>query len=150
MEIILPLGTTVRGLSKSSKPIRYPYINSVTVSTDQKHIPGSNELFLLDTGAVHTILNSYWSSLFEEQIIIDRAKIQSVTGQIKQLPMYRAIIEIKGMIIHTEVLLDEKSKNNYSVLGWHGFLEKMFSVVFFKSKKHKKMYIKLVSHQSYF
>lgn len=115
-----------------------PYIRAAV------SIPGSNkganlsQPFLVDTGAAITVLNKYWSPLFEDVSPIDYQQLQFGGGGIKKLPVYQANISIQGHTFGTEVVLHVDLPLKESLLGWHRCLGEQFAFMYFRTISNTK------------
>jgi len=107
--------------SKSPKYFGKPMVSVVLKSPQTSKVTLTARKFLADTGASISIMNATYESFLKELEQVDSLEVQYGAGEVKKLPIFKAIFIINGHEIESTVAYDADLP--YLLLGCYDFFE---------------------------
>jgi len=123
--------------SKSPKYVSIPKVSVILKSPSTLNETEFSKSFILDTGASVSIVNYIYEDFLEELEEVDKLRIRYGAGNIKLLPVFKAIFVIKGKDILSSVAYDPDLP--YQLLGHFDFLENFAFTIFDSSKQESRL-----------
>jgi len=87
----------------------------------------TTDIFLVDSGAAISLLNSKYSSFFSDSEIIGYQSVQYGTGPKKKLPLYNVGIKVQGHYFDLIAAIDNDLP--YLLIGNYSFLDQFDNVI---------------------